>query len=50
MTYIGGLVENILDILFDYAGLADCLVTQQDDLEFGLAAHGADRVIHAFYI
>ena len=45
--YIGRLVELVLDVLFDDAGLADTLVAQQHDLEFGLAGHRcADRPAH----
>lgn len=44
--YIVGLVEYILHVLLDDAGLPHRLVPQQYDLQLGLAAHRAHRVIH----
>jgi hypothetical protein len=35
-----------VNVLLDDAGLAHCLPSQEDDLDLGLARHGADRVVH----
>lgn len=40
--YISGLLEAIVDVLVDDAGLAHVLVAEEDDLELGLARHCAD--------
>ncbi len=46
-SYIGCLVEAVVDILFDDAGLAYGLTPQKDDFDFCLACHSAAyRMIH----
>jgi hypothetical protein len=47
MRYVVVVVELVVDILFDDAGLADSLVAEEDDFEFGFAGHGADGMVHA---
>ena len=47
MSYIGGLVEAVVDILFDYAGLSHRLASQEHDFYFSFACHcAAYRMIH----
>lgn len=41
-AYVGRLVEAVVDVFFDDAGLADCLPSQEYDLYLGLASHRAD--------
>lgn len=44
--YVGGLIELVVDVLVDDAGLAHGLVPQQHYLDLDLAAHRAHRVVH----
>ena len=43
---MGGLVEAIVDVAVDNAGLTDRLVAQKDDLDLDLAGDGAGRTVH----
>lgn len=43
---MGGLLELVVDVLVDDAGLSHRLVAETDDLDLDLASHSADRVIH----
>jgi hypothetical protein len=45
--YIGCIIESVVDILFDNAGLPDCLTPQEHHLDLRLPCHRTtDRVVH----
>lgn len=45
-VYVGGLIELVVDVLVDDAGLADGLVPQQHYFDLDLAADRAHGVVH----
>jgi len=47
LAYIGGILEAIVDVFFDYARFSDILSSQKYYFYLCFASHCADGVIHS---